>query len=411
MRSSKFILLPVFMIVFIDNFGYSLVFNLVGPLLLKAEYGMMAAATSVHLKNAMLALIFGIFPLTQFFSAPMIGEFADIYGRKKAFYLTLLGMIIGFLLSAGAIFIHSIWLLFFSRLVTGLFAGNISICMASIADLSEDEKERSKNFSSVTAIFGASWILAMIVGGYIGNPHLFGKFGPVFAFLFTAFISCIGFILIICMYRDTLPKQENIKFHFTQGLINIKEALLLKSVRLFFVIYFLWSLGWVMAVQWFPAYSIEVFHVSTIEFTSWYLLMGIFWTLGAFFARHYLINRYPTIKIGIFGFLVMTACLLVMQFLPIFSLFSIFFVIGSFFSVFAMSSSLSLISLAAPKNVQGKIMGLSQSAQSIAFVFVSVVAFLVSMATISILFYFSAAISAAGLALLIYKSFDRNKIQ
>lgn len=76
-----------------------------------------------------------------------------------------------------------------------------------------------------------------------------------------------------------------------------------------------------------------------------------------------------------------------------------------------MSSSLSLISLAAPKNVQGKIMGLSQSAQSIAFVFVSIVAFLVSMATISILFYFSAAISAAGLALLIYKSFDRNKIQ
>ncbi|MCH9812239.1 MFS transporter, partial [bacterium] len=126
MKLSKYLLFPVFLIVFVDNFGYSLVFNLLSPLLLKPEYGMMAAATSVHLKNAMLALTFGIFPLGQFFSAPLIGEFADIHGRKNAFYLSLFGMTIGFLLSAWAIAVQSIWFLFFSRLVTGIFAGNIS---------------------------------------------------------------------------------------------------------------------------------------------------------------------------------------------------------------------------------------------------------------------------------------------
>lgn len=162
MKFNKYILLPVFLIVFIDNFGYSLVFNLIGPLLLKAEYGMMGASTSVQLKNAMLALTFGIFPLMQFFAAPIIGEIADIYGRKKAFYLTLLGMTLGFLFSAWAISLHSIWFLFFSRLFTGVFAGNISVCMASIADLSENEKVRGKNFAMVTALFGVSWILAMI---------------------------------------------------------------------------------------------------------------------------------------------------------------------------------------------------------------------------------------------------------
>ena len=92
----KYVLFPIFLIVFIDNFGYALAFNLLGPVLLKPEYGMMAASISVNVKNVLLAIIFGVFPLAQFFTAPLIGEFADIYGRKRAFYITLLGLTFGF---------------------------------------------------------------------------------------------------------------------------------------------------------------------------------------------------------------------------------------------------------------------------------------------------------------------------
>ncbi|MCH9621533.1 MAG: hypothetical protein S4CHLAM20_09550 [Chlamydiia bacterium] len=403
MKKSRYILFPIFLVVFIDNFGYSLAFNLLGPVLLKPEYGMLAAATSVHLKNILLAIIFGVFPLMQFFAAPMIGEFADVYGRKRAFYITLLGITVGFLLTAWALALHSIFFLICSRLITGIFAGNISVCMASIADLSIDEKVRGKNFSMVTALFGLSWVLAMIIGGYIGNPNVLGQFGPIFAFLFSAGLSLINFFLIILMYRDTAPRHAPIKFNFAQGVENIKQAISFKPSRLFFIIYFLWSLGWVMAVQWFPAYAIEVFHASVDDFTTWYLLMGVTWTVGAFFAKHFLISRFSTLTVGIFGFSVMTLCLFLMQWLNIFTLFSIVFVVAGFFAVFAMSSSLNLISISAPREVQGKIMGISQSAQSIAFVFVSVIAFLVSLFTIRILFYFAAFISLLGLILLLYK--------
>ena len=403
MKISKYLLFPVFLVVFVDNFGYSLVFNLLSPLLLKPEYGMMAASTSVHLKNAMLALTFGIFPLGQFFAAPIIGEFADIHGRKNAFYISLVGLTVGFLLSAWAIALHSIWFLFFSRLVSGVFAGNISICMASIADLSIDEKERGKNFSMVTALFGVSWVLAMIIGGYVGNPRLMGHFGPVFAFLFSAGLSILNIIFLIFMFKDTTPKLPQTKFRLGQGIVNIKETLMLKPTRIFFAIYFAWSLGWVIAVQWYPSFSMEVFGASIYQFTTWFMIMGITWTLGAFFAKHFLIGRFSTLTVGVIGFAMMTLCLLVMQFIGNFTLFSILFSIAAFFAVFAMSSSLNLISMAAPREVQGKIMGLSQSAQSIAFVFVSTIAFLVSIYTISILFYFAAGISALGLILLLYK--------
>jgi hypothetical protein len=75
-----------------------------------------------------------------------------------------------------------------------------------------------------------------------------------------------------------------------------------------------------------------------------------------------------------------------------------------------MSSSLNLISFSAERRVQGKIMGLSQSMQSSAFVLVSFIAFLVSLYTISILFYFAASISALGLILLIYKGVEKKRL-
>jgi DHA1 family tetracycline resistance protein-like MFS transporter len=345
----------------------------------------------------------------QFFFAPIIGEIADILGRKKAFYISLIGMLFGFILSAFALSILIVSLFFASRLVTGVFAGNISVCMAAIADLSENEKVRGKNFAMVTALFGISWILAMIVGGYIANPNFLSKFGPEYAFIFTATLTVICIFLIALFFENIAPKNPQSKLCIRSGINNIKETLILKSIRTYFAVYFLWSLGWVMAVQWFPAYSIEVFNVSVDNFTFWYILMGVTWTLGAFFARNYLINRYSTIAIGIFGFSAMTICLFLMQILHIFTIFASLFVIAGFFAVFSMSSSVNLISISANREIQGKIMGLTQSAQSIAFVGISVIAFLVSLDTIAILFYFSAIISATGLLLLIAKALKNKK--
>ena len=404
LKSSKSLLLPVFLVLFVDNFGYSLVFNMLGPMVLKAEYGMMAASISVHVKNAILALVFGIFPLAQFFAAPLIGDFGDIYGRKKAFYLSLSGMTLGFTLSAWAIVDHNIVFFLFSRLLTGLFAGNMGVCMASIADLSPDEGVRGKNFSTVTALFGISWVAAMVLGGYVATPKLLGSFGPVFAFLFTALLTLINFFLILLLFKDTAPKSGGKSFHFWKGGENIKEMLHLNGSKLYFFVYFLWSLGWVIAVQWYPPYSIEVYQASVASFTSWYVVMGILWILGASFAKYTLFNKYKSVNIGLFGFGAMTICLFLMQPMGTFFLFSLFFVLGAFFSPLAMSSSLNLISVSASEKVQGKIMGISQSLQSISFVLVSTIAFLVSIDTLSILFYFAAVISLAGFILLFYKA-------
>lgn len=158
-------LLPVYFVLFLDNFGFAVIFATFGPLFHNPEYGMVSAEMSAGLRNVMLAYSFIVFPLGQFFGSPFLGDIADQFGRKKAFYITIGGTTLGHIFTGIFISTNSFFLLILSRLLTGFFAGNLSICLASIADLSPDERSRSKNFAMIVIVTGISWMIAMLMGG------------------------------------------------------------------------------------------------------------------------------------------------------------------------------------------------------------------------------------------------------
>ena len=143
-KSRKRSLFTVFTIAALDNYGFGIAFILFAPLMLTPSYGMLPLDASIGYRNVMLGVLFAAFPIAQLFGAPIFGDFADRFGRKKALYLTVVGTTLGYFLSGVAIELHAIWFLVFTRAITGFFAGNLSICLASIADLSPGEKERAK---------------------------------------------------------------------------------------------------------------------------------------------------------------------------------------------------------------------------------------------------------------------------
>ena len=77
-------------------------------------------------RNALLGFLIAVYPLAQFFSPPMIGALSDDYGQKKMLQFTLLGSGLSYLLSAVAFMVPSIVILFLSRMLAGVFAGNLS---------------------------------------------------------------------------------------------------------------------------------------------------------------------------------------------------------------------------------------------------------------------------------------------
>lgn len=362
-------LFPVYFVFFMDNFGFGLVFTIFGPLILNPQFGMLSPEMSTATRSIFLGLLFAAFPLTQLFGAPIIGDLADRFGRKKAFYITILGITFGYILSGVAILGHSYVFLFFSRLVTGFCAGNLSICLAAIADMSPDEKSRAKNYGMISTLGGVSWIFSMLIGGFLSDPSVVSFANPSIPFFLTAILSLLNLFAIAKMFHETHATRGKFKLDIIKGLHNIGEALQIKKIRLFYLVYFLYILAWGVSIQWFSPYALTVYFASQTAITWGLIVEGFFWAIGGSVLNRLMLARFSSYKTLFIGFILVTVFLIWTAFAPSYIMFVVAMgIFACLCSAFCWSNSMNLISISAPAAIQGKVMGLSQSAMSAAFI-------------------------------------------
>lgn len=113
------------------------------------------------------AMVF-TFGTTQFVCAPMLGALSDRYGRRLVLLLSIGGLGTMFLLSG---LVHSLLALLATRVVGGLFASNMSVANAYVADITKPE-DRAKSFGLVGAAFGVGFILGPVIGGLLGSVSI-----------------------------------------------------------------------------------------------------------------------------------------------------------------------------------------------------------------------------------------------
>lgn len=391
-----------------DNFGFGLVFVMFAPLLLLPQYNFLPSSASVGLRNLYLGILFASFPLTEFFGAPLLGDFADRIGRRKALYISILGTVFGFLLSGVACLFWNLPLLIISRLVSGFFAGNMSICMSAIADLSPDEKSRSRNFGIVTVVWGLSWNLAMLLGGYLSDPTKSSFFNPALPFWITALLTLLSLLVIMKFYEETHARREKQAFNLALGFHNIKHALTIKAVRPFFVVILIWSIGWGIAIQWFGTYSLLEFRVSQ-EVVSWGLLIqGVFWMIGGSVINPLFLKKFQSLPIATIGFIFLTVFLILSGLGQSYLTFGLLFWTAAIFASFAFSNTMNLASIHAPDDIQGKIMGLSQSMMSLGFVIVPAIGSYLGATDPKWFYPISGMISATALLVLLLQRKKRS---
>jgi len=80
--------------------------------------------------------IIGMFAIGQFIATPIWGRLSDRIGRKPVLVLSLAGQALSYLLLALA---DNLWVLAAARLLNGLSAGNLSVAMAYITDVTPVE--------------------------------------------------------------------------------------------------------------------------------------------------------------------------------------------------------------------------------------------------------------------------------
>ncbi len=390
----------IYFVIFMDNFGFAMIFALLSPLILDPSYGFFTADVSLGVKNFLLAALFGAFSLTQFLGAPILGDIADHFGRRKTFYISIIGTTLGFIFSALSIAIGSVIFFAFSRLFTGAFAGNNSICLAAIADMSPDEKQRGKNFGYVTVVYGASWILSMLTGGVFANPKFFGPSGPQISFWIVSCLSILNLGAILLWYRDSIPLQSGYHFTFSKGFMQIKEAFLTNGLRRYFSVYILWVIGWGYSVQWLTPFLYQIYHVSPLYSTIWLIMLGITWSIGGSVVNKAVLERVSSLKAATYGMLIISLMVFVAIFMSEF-FFGLMISLAATFAAVAMSNILNLISTIADASVQGKVMGLSQSVICLGWVIVSIVAAIISAISLEIIYPFTALALFIGFIILV----------
>ena len=362
----KYNLFPIFLTYFLDNFGLAIIYPIFTPLFFQNEGLFFEASTTYLQKTILLGLLIGSFPLAQFFGAPLIGQFSDRVGRKKAFYITILGTAFGYTITAFSILENSLGLLFASRVLTGLCAGNLTICLAAIADQSVDQKTRTKNFGSIAAIGGVSFVLAILSGGILSDPKHHPLFDPSFPFWLTAALSYINFFIMLFLFEETHPKQPEGVLNAFQGVKLLFLAVRSSHVSALYFVNFLFMLSWVATMQFFPITMFKRFHLSVEKLTICLAGVGLIWSFANLLINRYLCKRYYPGKTLLICLSIQSVCLFALSLPLSSSVFLLLFYPAAFCAALNWTNAVATVSLKAPSDMQGSILGVNQSMTSVA---------------------------------------------
>jgi MFS family permease len=181
----------VFLVLFLDLVGFSIVFPLFPAMLDHyAASGWLHHAmgwleqTFPAMDHGQRAALFGgllgaVYSGVQFIMAPWWGRLSDRIGRRPVLMFSIAGN-----LAAYALWVISndFTLFLISRILAGVMTGNVAVASAAVADITSTEN-RSKGMAIVGMAFGLGFILGPALGGlgYHYLPRL--EHIPVFAAL------------------------------------------------------------------------------------------------------------------------------------------------------------------------------------------------------------------------------------
>lgn len=373
-KSTNLLLFIIFFTVFLNLLGVTIVIPVLAPLFLDNPNSTLVPDSYTFGQiTFLLGLLKASYPLMQFFGSPVLGTLSDRLGRKIVLTYALSGSIVGYIIFAIGIIYQNIWLLFAGRIIDGLTGGNIAVIYSAIADIS-DKKSKTKNFGLVGMAFGIGFIIGPFIGGVTSNPEIVSWFNYATPFWLAAALITINLLLVQVWFPETLKTKTYTKITPFSSIKNLSNAIQMKGFRSLFLVIFLVFLGFTFFTQFLDVFLIEKFSYNQSDIGQLFAYLGIWIAISQGGITRLLSNRYApkkVLKISLIGVSLALITLIFpqhsIQLLMVLPFVSIFHGLNQ-------PNLLTLLSNSADEEMQGQVLGVNQSLQSLGFTIPPIIA-------------------------------------
>ncbi len=253
-QTQKLSLGVIFLTLFIDLIGFSIIFPLFPGILdhylaKEGETGLLGALLSFleafdqpgegsgHFTAVLFGGVLGsVYSFLQFLTAPWWGRLSDRYGRRTILLYTVSGTVLSYVLW---FFSGSFLVFILARLLGGAMGGNLSVASAAIADVTPPDR-RAKGMALVGVAFGLGFIMGPVIGGLSVHIDVLALapglaalgVNPFSGAALVAFgLSAINLVWVYLRFRETLPPDRRSEHFSKRSPGQIFKARLQPAVR------------------------------------------------------------------------------------------------------------------------------------------------------------------------------------
>ncbi|MCS6898248.1 MAG: MFS transporter [Myxococcales bacterium] len=334
-------LLPLFLTIFVDVLGFTLVI----PLLPYYALHFGATPLQVGLLNASYAAV-------QLLSGPLLGSLSDQLGRKRMLLASQLGLLVGFAILGGA---QSLWMLFAGRLIAGATAGNLTIAQAYITDVTTPEN-RTRSFGLIGIAFGMGFLIGPPLAGVMA--HRFGYPAPALA---AAVLSMCSASLTFFFLPDLPPSLTP---STPRRSLSFGHFLRLPTARARLLQFFCYILSFTTLIGGIPLFLERRFHYNVEQTGYIFAFSGLIGAIiqGGLLGR--LARALGEEKLATLGLLTMFSHA-ALGWINQLSFLLVVVAVGGFGTSVVRPALTTLITRSVPSEQQGAALGVSQSLGSL----------------------------------------------
>jgi MFS transporter, DHA1 family, tetracycline resistance protein len=242
-------LLFLFIAVLVDSIGFGIILPVLPQLI------MQLTGVSVDRAAGYGGWLAFVYALMQFFSAPVLGNLSDHFGRRPVLLFALLALGCDYLIMGFAPLIG--WL-FVGRAIAGVAGASFTPAYAYVADITAPER-RAQSFGLLGAAFGIGFIVGPGIGALLS--HL----GPRAPFFSAGIMALANATLGYFALPESLPAGARRPFHWARAhpLGTLRQMRRYPVVLLILGALFLWQLAHQVLPSTWSFYTIFRFHWTT----------------------------------------------------------------------------------------------------------------------------------------------------